>query len=152
MLILGGIPSDRSVPAASGAVNIDPDAPPPIRGDFPLPVAGEEGSESGRLSRVPLAMSGGFWRDAGDAAGPDLADEPSEPDAADATVGTSGNTGQAGSSRQSADRTYVVENGDTWVKIARHTLGDGARWRELLTANAGASGGLRVGMRLVIPN
>lgn len=74
MLILGGVPSDRAVPAASGAVNIDPDAPPPVRGDFPLPVAGEEGSESGRLSRVPLAMSGGFWRDAWDAAGPDLAD------------------------------------------------------------------------------
>jgi LysM domain. len=47
---------------------------------------------------------------------------------------------------------YVVARGDTWVKIAKLTLGDGSRWQELQRANPAAKDGLKVGMRLVVPN
>lgn len=47
--------------------------------------------------------------------------------------------------------TYVVANGDTWVKIAKRTLGDASRWQELLRANPEARNGLKVGMRLTVP-
>lgn len=49
------------------------------------------------------------------------------------------------------NRTYVVASGDTWVKIAKITLGDASRWRDLVNANPSAKEGLRVGMRLAIP-
>ena len=47
---------------------------------------------------------------------------------------------------------YVVTNGDTLAKIALRTLGDGKRWQEILGANPNAKEGLKVGMKLVIPN
>lgn len=46
---------------------------------------------------------------------------------------------------------YVVAAGDTWVKIAKNTLGDSKRWQDIQKANPDAQNGLRVGMRLVIP-
>lgn len=46
---------------------------------------------------------------------------------------------------------YVVETGDTWNRIAKKTLGDGARWQEIRKANPEAESGLTVGMRLVVP-
>ena len=52
---------------------------------------------------------------------------------------------------QSRTGSYVVANGDTWVKIAKSTLGDSKRWQEIQKANPEAQNGLRVGMRLVIP-
>lgn len=58
--------------------------------------------------------------------------------------------------------TYIVEAGDTPIKIARKVVGDGNRWRELILANptkptkpSGADKGnfvsLRVGERLSLP-
>ncbi len=43
---------------------------------------------------------------------------------------------------------YVVADGDNWVKIGKHT---GRRWQDIQKANPISLDGLRVGMRLVIP-
>lgn len=48
-------------------------------------------------------------------------------------------------------RFYVVKNGDTWVKIAKETMGNASRWQDLVKANPSAKAGLQVGMRLTIP-
>lgn len=47
---------------------------------------------------------------------------------------------------------YVVADGDNWVKIAKRVLGDGKRWQELQHANPSARDGLKVGMKLTVPN
>jgi len=50
--------------------------------------------------------------------------------------------------------TYKVQSGDTLTSIASRTLGSGARWRELLSANDSVLHGsdrLKVGMELTIP-
>ncbi|MEN8151573.1 MAG: LysM peptidoglycan-binding domain-containing protein [Planctomycetota bacterium] len=56
----------------------------------------------------------------------------------------------------STDRkTYTVKKGDNLTGIARRTMGDGNRWRELYEANRDAigsdPGALKQGMELVIP-
>ncbi len=45
-------------------------------------------------------------------------------------------------------KTYTVQPGDNWVKVAERT---GKRWQDVQKANPSSSGGLRVGMKLVIP-
>lgn len=45
-------------------------------------------------------------------------------------------------------RTYVVSQGDNWVKIGKHV---GKRWQDVQRANPQAQNGLRVGMKLTIP-
>ena len=156
MLILGGVLVAPAGQDASGAADIDFDAPPPLRGDFPLPLAGkDDGSGPGRPSRMSLAANGGLH--GGGAAGTD-GDASSrlasggDPFGVDADGARGGVDGGAGYAKTTGDRDYVVRDGDTWVKIARRTLGDGGRWRELQSANAEAGNGLRVGMRLVIPD
>lgn len=47
---------------------------------------------------------------------------------------------------------YTVASGDTWVKIAKATLGDANRWRDIQRANPNAQNGLQVGMKLRIPH
>lgn len=53
--------------------------------------------------------------------------------------------------RERPPSSYVVADGDTWAKIAKRLLGDSKRWMELQQANPAARDGLRVGMRLVVP-
>lgn len=54
--------------------------------------------------------------------------------------------------RGRSPRVYTVAEGDSWVIIAKRTLGDGSRWKELIEANPEARDGLVVGSRLIIPN
>ncbi|MDR1744420.1 MAG: LysM peptidoglycan-binding domain-containing protein [Planctomycetota bacterium] len=51
-------------------------------------------------------------------------------------------------SSESRGGAYVVAQGDNWVKIGKHL---GKRWQDIQKANPQANGGLRVGMKLVIP-
>ncbi len=44
--------------------------------------------------------------------------------------------------------TYVVAQGDNWVKIGKHV---GKKWQDIQQANPQARDGLRVGMKLTIP-
>jgi len=44
--------------------------------------------------------------------------------------------------------TYVVAQGDNWVKIGKRV---GKQWKDIQSANPQASEGLRVGMKLIIP-
>ncbi len=51
-------------------------------------------------------------------------------------------------------KTYVVEEGDSLYQIARDSLGDGNRWREIQALNSsvvGRDGGIAPGMTLVLP-
>ncbi|MDR3210647.1 MAG: LysM peptidoglycan-binding domain-containing protein [Planctomycetota bacterium] len=57
----------------------------------------------------------------------------------------------AGEYNRPEGKTYRVENGDTWVKVAERTLGSAKRWREIFNANPTAQNGLRVGMVLSVP-
>ena len=45
-------------------------------------------------------------------------------------------------------KTYTVQDGDNWVKVAQKT---GKRWQDLQKANPATTNGLRVGMKLVVP-
>lgn len=47
-----------------------------------------------------------------------------------------------------AGTTYTVAAGDNWVKIAKAT---GKRWQDIQSANPASQGGLRVGMKLILP-
>ncbi len=47
-----------------------------------------------------------------------------------------------------ANKTYVVQEGDTWVKVGKKV---GKDWKELQKANPGSYSGLRVGMKLKVP-
>lgn len=58
---------------------------------------------------------------------------------------------EAPAARPNRPSTYVVAQGDTWIKIAKKTLGDGKRWQDIQRANPASQNGLSVGMRLMIP-
>ena len=48
--------------------------------------------------------------------------------------------------------TYTVQRGDTLWSIAERTYGDGKRWRDIVTANAGLDPTkLRVGQKIILP-
>ena len=57
----------------------------------------------------------------------------------------------AGGQPATQAKSYRVQEGDTWVKVSRRTLGSPDRWREIQSANPASQDGLRVGMDLVIP-
>lgn len=65
-------------------------------------------------------------------------------------------TEQASSLSSTSSRTYTVQAGDTLYGIARKTLGNGTRWKEILQANSdllhGNPANLKPGMKLTIPS
>ncbi len=138
-LMIGSAPARRDeVLPQTGVVGIDPQALPPRRSDFDIDSlrnAGER-SNSSAESGLTLSIPHNYENNGGAEEQPSYQSQPapnrSEPS-------------------QSA-KTYKVKNGDTWVKIAKQTLGDANRWREIMSVNPGAQNGLRVGMELRIPN
>lgn len=58
----------------------------------------------------------------------------------------------APSAAHSAGPQYVVQKGDSLIRIAARTLGSGSRWTEIQSLNGGLDPkGLRPGMKLVLP-
>ncbi len=131
-------PSRHAAPEA----RLDPAPIPPSRGEFDLgeyrrggdaPRETAESAPAGRAStggRVTLSIAGAM---AGNEDRPPRFDPAPEaaPDAGDG-----------------ARKTYTVQAGDTWVKVGEKT---GKRWQDVQKANPASNGGLRVGMKLVIP-
>ncbi len=143
-ITIGAVP----VPAAdlrphAGALPIDTAVLPPAREEVDPEIA--RGHADGeRRSSVSLAVPEDFWRRDGASAAPTETVPPAvRPPVAGQTAHQPGPA--------NATESYVVANGDTWVKIAKRTLGDPKRWEEIKHANPAAADGLRVGMRLVIP-
>lgn len=146
---LGALPaSPESLRPQTPGLPIDRNAQPPIRHS-----AAPEGERGGNGLRPPSISM----------VAPDERSEPGYPmprhDDNDIRPPTTGNSLRPDLQTRrpvNDDRpwtgTYTVANGDTWVKIAKRTLGDGSRWEELRKANPSAQKGLRVGMQLKVPN
>ena len=140
-LMIGSVPVNRNeVRPPRNSVRLDPEATPPSRGEFDIdtlrrPAVSEPGRESTLSLSIPQNVT------------------PPEEDIDAPANGPAAGAQQAVRQEQTAHRpkTYKVQNGDTWVKVAKRTLGDANRWRELLSANPTAQNGLRVGMDLVVP-
>ncbi|MDR1519873.1 MAG: LysM peptidoglycan-binding domain-containing protein [Planctomycetota bacterium] len=135
--IIGAVPRRPGGGAAPGVDGIDEAALPPLRNAANPAIRRQR-------DMVSLAVPENAWErpDSNDAyvdGGENLADASAGDDPEPAPA-----AGQLGH--------YVVAEGDTWVKIAQRTLGDAKRWRELFDANPAARNGLRVKMRLVVPN
>ncbi len=146
-ITIGAVPvSAADLRPHPGALPIEYGVLPPARAevDPDLARAGDSRADSGQRTSVSLAVPENFWRQEGEnGQGADPAPPGRQPAAALSAAVPAGQTGAAES--------YVVANGDTWVKIAKRTLGDSKRWEEIKQANPAAADGLRVGMRLVIP-
>lgn len=131
-------------PVASGALRpsnrglaLDPNPLPPSRGEFDID-AYRRGSVMGDHTedRRPIPMQSVLPLPGGDIG--DNYDRSARFDPApEAIPGGAPNP-----------KTYTVQAGDTWVKVAQKT---GKRWQDLQKANPASSSGLRVGMKLVVP-
>lgn len=141
LVTLGAMP----VPAeglrrTSGSFSSESQVLSPPRGDVDY----QQYQESRRPTAVPLSLplptpleGGGIGTERYDgvSGGPDYDPAPE--------AGVRRETAAGGSTS-----TYVVANGDNWVKIGKAT---GKKWQDLQKANPQAAEGLRVGMRLTIP-
>ena len=141
------------VPAAdlrprAGVIPIESDFPPPAREEVD-PEMARGHFDPDRRSPVSLAVPEGFWRhDGGYDLPVDTLTTSVRPPVMDSSpsLDSGHSIGQANPAKS-----YVVANGDTWVKIAMRTFGDPKRWEEIKQANPAAAAGLKVGMRLVVP-
>lgn len=111
--------------------NIDPRSGNSGESSRPAPVPDTFGSNAPSPTGWLTIFRGGDERDRFEG----------EPDRTDSAAG-----------RGFPPRVYTVAEGDSWVIIAKRTLGDGSRWKELIEANPDAREGLVVGSRLIIPN
>lgn len=138
IITLGAVPAPvPSLRPNGGSLPIDSHVLPPRRPETDIDFLGGDQ----RLLSAPVLVPNGDGRTNGDDLRP-----PGRQDG-----GYGADDRDAPSRARPQSRTYVVANGDTWVKIAKNTLGDANRWKDLLNANPSAKDGLRVGMRLVIP-
>ncbi len=133
------VPSGAASVPADYAARLDPNPLPPSRGEFDLdtyapPLSATGSTASLRPSDAPghagLSMVGQVGDNYDRSARFDPAPE-ADPDAPKASP-----------------KTYTVQTGDNWVKVAKNV---GKRWQDIQKANPASSGGLRVGMKLVIP-
>lgn len=136
LLNLGPVPVQPSeLHPEPGRIPFDPNTLPPHRGEFDLDDARQRVPRATVSIAVPDDRLPGHANEEPEYYENDPEYDDDEPPA----------------QPQRGPQTYVVANGDTWVKIATRTLGDGKRWQELLRANPAAKDGLRVGMQLTIP-
>ncbi len=147
-LMIGSIPVRRGEGSQTNitSVTLDPDAMPPTRGNFDIDsLRRPNGVDSGRDATLTLSIpqQTAPLQEGADTitGGPNMTSHGFD----------AGQPGQHGDLAQSRPKTYKVKNGDTWVKVAKNTLGDANRWREIMTANPSAQSGLRVGMELTVP-
>ncbi len=143
IVTLGAVPTTAESLRPSGfAARLDLNPVPPSRGDFdldaytreqlpPAPPAGGAPAAPGMSLSIPFAGEGG-------GAVADNYDRGARFDPAP----------EASPDSARHPKTYTVQSGDNWVKVAQKT---GKKWQDLQKANPASSGGLRVGMKLVIP-
>ena len=151
-LMIGSAPVHReNIVPRNNVLGLDPDAMPPSRGEFDIEgMRRRDNSESGREG--PLFLSLPQQYDSPETnSGPIPIDSVSQTDGVNPPPGHAGPTVLPAEVQALQAKTYRVQEGDTWVKVAKRTLGDPNRWRELMTANPIARDGLRVGMELVVP-
>lgn len=144
-VIIGGKPAWRDeVTPPANALDYDPGLPPPSRTSLGSDdrFSGPPDDDVRSILSIPHQVDGGPE---------DPEDAPPEP------VGymppAPGGSGEAAEPPPAFERpeTYVVAADDTWVKIAKRTLGDSGRWRDIMNINPASRNGLLVGMRLRIP-
>ncbi|MCC8190126.1 MAG: LysM peptidoglycan-binding domain-containing protein [Planctomycetes bacterium] len=138
-IILGTVPGERSLrPGVGDSLRSANAVLPPIR----LDADGYGGGLRPGISALGPAGLPGYETDDGvaDAGG---GGSIRAAGASGADAGTGGRVSDGG--------TYTVAAGDTWARIAKRFLGDASRWREIENANPQSRTGLKVGMRLVIP-
>lgn len=120
---------DVRLPIDSGAMPPQRHMPPPPSGDRSNNDNGYSGFDSGQRATVSIPQQDDRYDN----------DAPVAPRDERPTV------------RPNQPTTYVVVQGDTWVKVAKKTLGDSKRWQDIQRANPASRNGLSVGMRLTIP-
>lgn len=137
-LMIGSVPVSRDETSPpSGSVKLDPNAQPPTRGNFDIERGrGDSGSEPAGEGMLSLSIPHNYGSD--DDVSPMVSPSMPVPN-------------QRPDSPAAQQKMYRVKNGDTWVKVAKHNLGDANRWREIFDLNPAAQSGLRVGMDLAIP-
>jgi hypothetical protein len=133
IVTLGAVPTPADSLRPAGFVpQLDPNPLPPERGEFALDLRGEIRSRTGEA--IPLSMpvsgTGGTAENYNRGERFDPAPEALPDDG------------------RAHPKTYTVQSGDNWVKVAQKT---GKKWQDVQKANPASSGGLRVGMKLVIP-
>lgn len=153
VITLGSMPNTPSNlhPVNQGSLPMESNPMPPLRPEV------DPDEYRGRTSlSTPLPLYNEEYSYLTPRPDPDAFDEgynTLRPNASGDSLRPNNNGGsQANNSGASGGGTYVVAEGDTWVKIAKRTLGNASRWQELQRANPSAGNGLRVGMRLVVPN
>ncbi len=144
IVTLGAVPTTVDSLRPAGFVpQLDPNPIPPERGEFaldlrPNPQGSADGAPADRdeapLLSAPLSLpvpgSG------------EIADNYDRSARFDPAPEASPDNGRQ------QPKTYTVQSGDNWVKVAQKT---GKRWQDVQKANPASAGGLRVGMKLVIP-
>lgn len=137
-LTIGAVPVQQPASdAGQVAMALDQNPETPYRGEFDID---EQRRRNRAVVSMPLPDTRGDGEDA----------RPPSGEAVPRTT-THNPAPEAVSSPRGGAEGYVVATGDTWVKIAKNTLGDSKRWQDIQKANPEAQNGLRVGMRLVIP-
>ena len=149
LVTLGAVPlAPEETQTQRGRMPISAVVMPPQRGEVDLDsVLGQSGNEGGRRP-MSLAVPTDQWNGGTDVSRPLSVEELARGGEVRSDAAP---VHQAVAPVSARSNGYVVAPGDTWVKIAKRTLGDGKRWQELLKANPNAKNGLEVGMRLVVP-
>lgn len=139
IVTLGAVPTTADSLRPSGfAARLDLNPVPPSRGDFDIdaprrgqlpPAPPAERAPSAAQLSIPLYAPG----ETADNYDRDARFDPAP---------------EASPDRAGHPKTYTVQSGDNWVKVAQKT---GKRWQDLQKANPASTGGLRVGMKLIIP-
>lgn len=148
-LMIGSAPVQReNIVPHTNVVGLDPNAMPPSRGDFDIDgMRHRDNPEAGRDGALSLSIPQQFDAPEGNS-GPAPVESVTSAHGAPPSDRHVDRNADAQAGRP---KTYRVQDGDTWVKVAKRTLGDANRWRELMNANPAARDGLRVGMELAIP-
>lgn len=143
-MTIGGVPVSASeLNPPTGSLPVNPSAMPPPRPPVDPDTARIQSQQSRHLVSMPMQDP--------------MPAPPSDPGvrpiaAPSQNLPSSGShTAPATNADSQRPDTYVVANGDTWVKIAKRIYGDANRWRDIQDANPSARGGLEVGMKLRIP-
>ena len=139
IVTIGAVPTTTdSLRPSSLTSRLDPNPLPPSRGEFNIDLNARmrdraDGQTAGRVPVQPhmaLSMSGNEVAD--------NYDRSARFDPAPEAVPGGGQS----------PKTYTVQAGDNWVKVAQKT---GKRWQDLQKANPATTSGLRVGMKLIVP-